>query len=293
MAMLAVGWCATGAYAQAPGAEGPLLERLPAVEAAWAVPEEVPVPAAVVPPVAEGDKKVAEIVVSETEEVVVPPAVPKLWSGSFDLGLNGSSGNTDLFNLRFNLAAIRETESTKLTLKSNYIRLQSDGEEAGNRLFFEGRNEWKFGESPWSIYGHQTTEYDEFRNWRTRIGMDTGLGYALIKNDFTSLTARFGPSVSHEFRGPTTDWVPELAYGLQLEHKLNELQKLMFQIDYFPSLLEFKDYRMNTQASWEIVLDKVNNLSLKLSAISRYDSTPDDGQGPDDLDYAATLLWAF
>jgi hypothetical protein len=86
--------------------------------------------------------------------------------------------------------------------------------------------------------------------------------------------------------------VPELAYSIQFDHKLTELQKLMFQIDYFPDVRDVSKYRMNTQASWEIVLDKVNNLSLKLSAISRYDTTP-EGDSPDDLDYAATLLWAF
>jgi hypothetical protein len=99
--------------------------------------------------------------------------------------------------------------------------------------------------------------------------------------------------VSHEFRGPDREWVPEIATGLQLDHKLSERQKLYVQIDYFPDVRDFNEYRINTQASWEIVLDAVNNLSLKLSAISRYDTSPDDGQGPDDLDYAATLLWSF
>jgi putative salt-induced outer membrane protein YdiY len=170
--------------------------------------------------------------------------------------------------------------------------MQSEGEETGNRLYFEGRNEWKIAESRWSIYGHQTTEYDEFRDWRTRIGMDGGLGYNLIKNDFTSLTVRGGPSVSHEFRGPSTDWTPEIATGLQLDHKLSQRQKFNFQIDYFPDVRDFNEYRINTQAAWEIVLDQINNLSLKLSAISRYDTTP-SGESPDDLDYAATLLWSF
>ncbi len=265
--------------------EGPALERLPAIDAPAVVVEPVETPDPIAP---------AELIdeLADKPVVVAADAPKKPWSGNFDMGLNGSSGNIELFNFRFNLAAIREDDFTKLTLKSNYVRMQSDGIKSGNRLFFEGRNEWKFIESPWTIYAHNTTEYDEFRNWRTRIGMDTGLGYQLIKNDLTSLTVRGGPSVSHEFRGPTTDWVPELTAGLQVDHKLSERQKLYFQFDYFPDVRDFNEYRMNTQASWEIVLDAVNNLSLKLSAISRYDTTP-DGDSPDDLDYAATLLWSF
>lgn len=267
---------------QEPG--GPALERLPAIDTP-AEPEEVAAPNPVAP---------AEVIdeLADKPVIVEAKAVKKPWSGNLDMGLNGSSGNTELFNFRFNLAANREDDFSKLTLKSNYVRMNSEGDETGNRLFFEGRNEWKLGETPWLYYVHQTTEYDEFRNWRTRIGMDTGLGYRLIKNDLTTLTVRGGPSVSHEFRGPTTDWAPELTAGLQLDHKLNDRQKLYFQVDYFPDVRDFHEYRVNTQASWEIVIDEVNNLSLKLSAISRYDTTP-EGDSPDDLDYAATLLWSF
>ena len=290
-ALVAVCAYTASAIAQSPTDSGPLFERLPPLDVEHQAAEEVPRPdPQVAPNLAE--PHFSGPVVEAPVVVEVAPAPPKLWSGSFDLGLNGSNGNTELFNFRFNLAAIRETDAAKLTLKSNYVRLQSEGEEVGNRLFFEGRNEWKFADTPWSIFVHETTEYDEFRNWRTRVGMDTGLGYSFIKNDFTSLTLRFGPSTSHEFRGPATDWVPELTYGIQLEHKLSQLQKLFFQIDYFPDLRDVVEYRMNTQASWEIVIDQVNSLSLKLSAISRYDTTP-EGDSPDDLDYAATLLWAF
>jgi putative salt-induced outer membrane protein YdiY len=265
--------------------DGPEFERLPAVDATAAAPEALETPKPVAPTEAIDD-------LADKPVVIEAKAIKKLWSGNLDMGLNGSSGNTELFNFRFNLAANREDDFTKLTLKSNYVRLQSEGEETGNRLFVEGRNEWKFAESPWSWYVHNTTEYDEFRNWRTRVGMDTGLGYNLFKNDLTTLTVRGGPSVSHEFRGPTTDWVPELTAGLQLDHKLSDRQKLYFQFDYFPDVRDFNEYRMNTQASWEIVIDQVNNLSLKLSAISRYDTTP-EGDSPDDLDYALTLLWSF
>lgn len=327
LVVAAVAYCGLApfqAFGQSWSSEGPSLERMPPVDAVATTeeigappaaiapstpPESTPpsaappgtalpnvaTPAAVLqpPPLVPASTTVEEL--ADSDDVVSAAAAPspKLWSGSFDLGLNGSSGNTDAFNFRFNLAAIRETDANKLTLKSNYVRLQTDGEESGNRLFFEGRHELKIGDSPWSLYAHQTTEYDEFRDWRTRIGVDGGLGYAFLKNDSTTLTARFGPSVSHQFYGSDTDWVPELAHGLQIDHQLSKRQKLFFQVDYFPAVRDFNEYRINAQASWSIVLDEVNNLSLKLSAIDRYDSTPDPGMGYSDLDYAVTLLWSF
>ena len=44
--------------------------------------------------------------------------------------------------------------------------------------------------------------------------------------------------------------------------------------------------------SWELVLDDVNNLSLKVGVIDRYDSTP-NGAEPNDVDYSVLLLWSL
>ena len=45
-------------------------------------------------------------------------------------------------------------------------------------------------------------------------------------------------------------------------------------------------------AGWEIALCKAWGLSLKLSVIDRYDSTP-QGARPNDLDYSTLLIWVF
>src|SRR5690349_4841309 len=76
--------------------ELPTIERLPEL----LPPEEVPANAAA-DPLAAGANSLADADVIVEE--VVPPK--KLWSGSFDMGLNGSQGNTEVFNFRFNLAA--------------------------------------------------------------------------------------------------------------------------------------------------------------------------------------------
>jgi hypothetical protein len=60
--------------------------------------------------------------------------------------------------------------------------------------------------------------------------------------------------------------------------------------DYYPAWEDFHDYRLVTNAYWEILLDDQTNLSLKLGAVDRYDSTP-NGALPNDIDYFVTLLW--
>jgi hypothetical protein len=145
-------------------------------------------------------------------------------------------------------------------------------------------------ESPWKWFVNGTLEYDEFRAFDLRLAGNGGVGYRLIDNDLTSLTGRFGAGVSHEIDSPDDSYVPEAVYGVDLEHQLTARQKITGQADYYPSWEEYRDYRIETRVSWEILLDEATNLSLKISATDRYDSTP-NGLKPNDLDYALLLLW--
>lgn len=233
-----------------------------------------------------------DVVKQEEVVVVEEEPLPKLWSGSFDLGLNGSEGNTRLFNLRFNTQAKRATPFNELNLKANYIKTATNASESANRLFFDGRDEWLAQESPWTIYLHGTTEYDEFQSWNVRISGDAGLGYRFIKSDLTTFTGRIGPGASREFGGLSNDWTPELVFNLQFEHQLSTRQKISLQTDYFPDPSQWTEFRLNNQASWAFVIDEERNLSLKLSVVDRY-ASQSAPKKPNDLDYAATLLWSF
>jgi hypothetical protein len=87
-------------------------------------------------------------------------------------------------------------------------------------------------------------------------------------------------------------WNPELVFGGELKHKFNPTHSILAKVDYFPTITQWSDYRLNSQASWEIALSAAWGLSLKLSVIDRYDSTP-QGARPNDLDYSTLLLWTF
>lgn len=217
---------------------------------------------------------------------------PNPWSGSFEFGVNGSQGNSETFNLRFGAGAKRKTESTILKLKLDYKKDSQNDVETANRLFFDGREEWLFGESPWSMFAHSTFEYDEFQAFDSRVSVDTGIGYRFFHSEVTSLKGRFGSGFSREFGGPDDSYVPEAVFGLEFERQLTKRQKLTGSADYFPNWSAFGDYRINTQVNWTVLLDEAHNLSLKIGVIDRYDSTP-NGAKANDLDYSAVLLWDF
>jgi putative salt-induced outer membrane protein YdiY len=236
--------------------------------------------------VAEGGELLTEAIVAP------PPPPPKIWEGSLEFGVNGTEGNSETFNFRVLTNAKRTTDRTILSLNTRYVKNTADSTETAHRFFFEGRDELLFSTSPWTLYVHQTTEYDEFRAFDLRVTGDAGLGYQFFKNDAISLLGRAGPGFSQEIGGPDDSVVPEAVLGLAYEHKITQRTKFTASTDYYPDVSDFGDFRLNSQANWEMVLDEALHLSLKLGVLDRYDSTP-NGVEPNDLDYSATILWSF
>lgn len=269
-----------------PGAE---ISRLPSVGPLVAPEAVVPEEELLVPDA--GD------VLSETEfaeaEVDRPPTPPpKIWEGSFELGINGSEGNSQTFNSRFGADLKRESQYHVLSADFDYRRDSNNSIETANRAFLDWKAERLFQESPWTWFVHGTLDYDEFQAFDLRIAVDTGLGYRIIETDTLSLSSRFGGGFSHEIGGPDDSYVPEMVFGLDLDYQLTERQKITAKADYTPDVTNFGDFRLISDVGWQILLDEEMNLSLKASMLDRYDSTP-NGARPNDLDYALTLLWSF
>lgn len=220
----------------------------------------------------------------------------KLWSGSFELGLDGTEGNSQTFNIRFGFDARRASPASILSLDLDYNKKTSDGRERANKLLCDWRLERLFNDAPWTCHVHGTVEYDEFQAYDLRWSVDVGVGYHFLRTKRTTLTARAGVGFAQEVGLPADEADDENAveavFGLEFSHQLNERQKLSASAEYTPELIDFTDCRLTTKAAWEVLLDEAWNLKLKLQARNRYDSVP-RGKKHNDLDYAAMLMWSF
>jgi hypothetical protein len=129
------------------------------------------------------------------------------------------------------------------------------------------------------------------------VSLIAGPAYEFIKTERTLLLGRLGVGFSKEFgsgEGVDNRIKPELDLGLDFEHKLDDRQKILASIDYFPSLLNFpKDYRVVGKAAYEVLVDPKNNLTLKLGVENRYQSLPGEGKKKNDLLYFATVVYSF
>ena len=216
----------------------------------------------------------------------------KIWNGNFKFGLDGADGNTQNLNFHVGFNVQRKTKRSNLTGDLDYNKSNNDSVDTANRLFAESRLERFHISTPWTWYAHNSADYDEFQPWDIQVSLDTGFGYQLIENETTDLVVRFGGGFSREVGGPDDNFVPELLFGANFEHRMGERQKIKLSIEFFPDATDFTEYRMVDKASWEVLLDSKRNLSMSLNAINTV-NRPNPGGKESDLNYSAVLLWSF
>lgn len=212
------------------------------------------------------------------------------WKGALEFGLNGSSGNSELVNLRFGARAKRETAETILNLSASYKFAKEDGNETENRFFALAQNDWLAQESPWSWFLRGEFEMDEFTDYDWRLAGFTGPGYRFIDNDTTSLFGRLGVGGAYEESGPRDGFTPQAFAGLDLAHDFNERTRLVAAVEIFPNLEDTGEFRSRENAALEV--DLAEAWAFRIGAEHRYDSDPGDADR-NDVDYFVTLVYSF
>ena len=231
-----------------------------------------------------------------------PPAPPEPpppetwmdgWTGGVELGVTGSSGNTEELNFRFGANAKRTSPFTETTTSLTYKISTSEGDTTDNEARFDLRNDWLIKDSPWRYFALGAVEYDDFQEWDFRVSAFAGVAYEFIKNERTTLLGRLGLGASREFGGQDDEITPEALIGADLEHKFDERSKITATVDFFPSLSDFGPYRAEAKAAYEILVDPKSKMTFKVGFVDSYDSTPGDGFRRNDFDYFAMLVWSF
>jgi hypothetical protein len=119
------------------------------------------------------------------------------------------------------------------------------------------------------------------------------LGYRFLKDGDTTLIGRFGGGYSHYYGGINNGkYFPEGVFGLGLEQKFTKRVKFVGSIEYAVDMDDVNECRVRAQAAVEVLLDESMNLSTKLGVLERYKSLVTTAK-PNDIDYAAVIIWKF
>jgi len=229
----------------------------------------------------------------EDEPVWHPPTIwtmDKPWDTGIELGLNGSSGNDQSISIRAGGYVKRESRFSKLDYRLYYNRTTTDKETTQNNATTDIRNDWLLDDSsPWSLFAKANLFYDQFQAFDLQTNGSSGVGFQIFKDPMVNLSTRFGSGASREFGGPDNEWTPEALFGFEYEQHVDDSQKFSATLEYYPQFENFGEYRLVVDAGWEIELSKPSNLSLKISANDRFDSTP-NGAEPHLVNYSVLLL---
>ncbi|MFT5303747.1 MAG: putative salt-induced outer membrane protein YdiY [Mariniblastus sp.] len=238
------------------------------------------------PAIAQLDYDFAEgELISETE--------PRPWTGSVAAGLNGKSGNSQSLDINATINLARDTDFSNTTLLATYFYSANDIATVTDRFFGQARQERKLQNPRWNLFVQGAYEWDRFKAFDYRIALHSGIGFEVYKNDDGFLKLRFGGGASKEVGGVNDEWIPELQFGSDWERQLTETVKLFATVDYFPNIENFSDFRLNTRAGMEFVVDTTRNINFQMFAFNRHDSTPPAGNVENDIDYGMALVVGF
>lgn len=215
---------------------------------------------------------------------------PHPWDMGVELGINGSQGNNDVFSMRVGGHVKRVTPRWKLDSSLAYNKNNSNGVETQNNGKQDLRIDRILAESAWTLFVLENLIYDEFQAWDTQLSLNSGVGYQLFKTPTLDLLSRVGAGATREFGGAENDWQPTAILGIDYNHQITNTQKFTAKVEYYPEWEDFRQYRVVSDLGWQVDLDRPKNVSLKLSLIDRYDSTP-EGAVPNNLDYAVLMIW--
>jgi hypothetical protein len=275
-----------------------------------AVPEEIAVPQgeAAEAPSATGelasDESIGEQIQEEggietpplEEEVIRWYQYPRRWMRGWDshaeLGLDGSTGNARTLAIQTGLETKRQTDDYTLALDFDYRQASNRSETTEDNGRFNLDYDRLLHDSPWAWFAKYGMEWDKFKAFDLRLWVNGGAAYHWVRRDDATLVTRFGAGASKEIGAPVDDWIAEAVFAAEAERQLTSRQKVKGKVEYFPAWEDFGNFRLVSDLAWEILLDDSDNLSLKLAATDRFDSTP-QGAKKNDLYYSLLLLYKF
>lgn len=215
------------------------------------------------------------------------------WNVELEFGFAGSQGNTEELSFRIAGKAQKETATDRWTLNAYYYHLQSDGETSNDEGSFSVLKDWLFEDSPWLIWATGYYNYNNFTDWRNRVGGFAGVGYAFFQGDELELIGRVGLGYTYNFSGARRNR-PEAYFGLDLiRWKPLPGHLMVGKIGWIPDLLDIPENRAEASVEYSIEIPQVEGMSFKVGMSNEYESITSDDSKHNDFTWFSSLVYKF
>ena len=219
------------------------------------------------------------------------------WNQTIKLGAGYQSGQTNNLDLNTSYHADRTLHEHEVQFDMSYRFTKADSERSANRFSSALGNRWFRSNSKWDLFTSLQFDLAEFQSWDQRLIVGIGAGYELLTTEngeesFT-LSSRFGGGVRKEFQSQNEDVIPEGLLGLSLDWVVSDEQSFKVDSTWFPDLQDMSNYRLVTNATWNIGLNTIDNLLFTIGLHHEYDSVVDEDAKNTYLELIAGIAYSF
>jgi putative salt-induced outer membrane protein YdiY len=214
------------------------------------------------------------------------------WKREFALGVNGSDGNTVNFNLRSTLDFDYEDERRRWEIGGVFVYKSEDSEATDQFGKASIRRDWLFPGSRWFVFGAGVWDYDDFKDWKHRVGVVSGPGYEILKRETTTLRSAVGLSFQRELKGEKDNLLGGY-WGVDFNWDINSILRFRARNNLFPYFNESGEWRNVSSLALRVRLLEAPVLNLNLGIDNEYDSNAVPEDDKNDLKYSTTIGLEF
>jgi putative salt-induced outer membrane protein YdiY len=216
-------------------------------------------------------------------------AQPAPWSGTADLGLAASRGNSDSTNFNMGLKGARTTDATRLSLSFSSLQARDRGTSgdtitSANVVRSGARYEVNVSDHVF-VFGFGNLESNRVQNLVMRDVFGGGAGIRAAQTRQGSFDLFTGASMNHEAfsaASATPNRVAaEMLVGGQSSYSLSNRTSLAGRFSMYPNLTQRGEYRTVLDTSASTKLNSWLGWQVTLSQV--YVSNPAQGARPSDM----------
>ena len=222
-------------------------------------------------------------------------SVEIIWKREVSAGYNAASGNTrDSQAFGGFLVSRNRVHIDEITLKGEGFYSSSDRKMNAQRWYGLGRYGLSLGKAKkWYSFGRLEADHDRFADIDYRLVPAAGVGYWFYDLPEIKMMVEAGAGREYTYyrsdENKKREWV--LVPRAFLEKKLFNNSKITQNLFWYPIFEDFGIYRLRSETTLEVALNK--GLSLRLSLTDDYNSDPPKDTKNNDLRFTSSLAYSF
>ena len=232
------------------------------------------------------------IELSKVKAINPPDERPVKLSGRINVGLNKTSGNTDLENAHVDLEFLARTVSHRVTLGGAYNRSSEDSRKTEDNAMGRLKHDYFLTrELYWYLKG--MVERDDFKEISLRTTLGPGVGYQFFEGELMNLSVEAGPSyVYTNYAGGGQDDSVSGRWGVKFDRFFFEkLFQYYFTNEGYISASDTSDVFMYTKTGLRFPLR--SGFSVNAGFEWDWDNQPAEDTNKSDYRYILSLGYGF